>query len=177
MINAQVNNTVPLMSLKQSYTYTDTPIGKLMLVAGLYNAAWYLNAIYLPNCFPVGDHAWEHDPEHNFLGNVATQLQEYFAGERRKFDCACKVIAGEFQTKALKLVAKIPYGKTKSYGELATQLGNPLASRAVGLANARNPLPIVIPCHRVIGKDGKLTGYAGGLSVKKFLLALENKGV
>lgn len=105
--------------------------------------------------------------------NAATQLKEYFAGARPAFDLPLNPAGTEFQKKVWNELVKIPHGETISYTELAERVGRPGSHRAVGAANGRNPLPIVVPCHRVIGKDGKLTGYAGGLDAKQKLLELE----
>ena len=102
-----------------------------------------------------------------------TQLQEYFAGQRRNFDLPLDPRGTEFQLRVWKWLLKIPYGETTTYGALASELGDARASRAVGLANGSNPIPIVIPCHRVIGADGSLTGFGGGLAIKQQLLELE----
>lgn len=107
------------------------------------------------------------------LKEAYKQLTEYFQGERMSFSLPLKPNGTDFQKIVWEGLVNIPYGKTVSYGELATQLGRPGASRAVGTANNRNPLPIVIPCHRVIGADGKLTGYSGGLEIKEKLLKIE----
>lgn len=104
---------------------------------------------------------------------VAVQLGEYFAGRRRRFDVPLRPTGTPFQLAVLEALRTIPYGETKSYGDIARQIGRPRAVRAVGMANGRNPLPIVIPCHRVIGADGSLTGFGGGLKAKRHLLALE----
>ncbi|HXO21023.1 MAG TPA: methylated-DNA--[protein]-cysteine S-methyltransferase, partial [Thermoanaerobaculia bacterium] len=104
---------------------------------------------------------------------VARQLREYFAGERRDFDLPLAPPGSGFQQKVWQELSRIPYGTTISYAELARRTGNPKASRAVGRANATNPIPVVIPCHRVIGADGSLTGFGGGLPVKQALLELE----
>jgi len=101
------------------------------------------------------------------------QLDEYFNKKRKTFDLPLDLKGTEFQKKVWEELLKIPFGKTLSYGQLAAKTGNPKASRAVGMANNRNPIPIIIPCHRVIGSDGSLTGYAGGLELKKFLLEHE----
>jgi methylated-DNA-[protein]-cysteine S-methyltransferase len=101
------------------------------------------------------------------------QLDEYFAGERREFDLPLAPRGDDFKQRVWALLREIPYGETRSYGDLARALGDVSLSRAVGTANARNPISIVVPCHRVIGSDGSLTGYAGGLDRKRFLLALE----
>jgi methylated-DNA-[protein]-cysteine S-methyltransferase len=104
---------------------------------------------------------------------VIRQLGEYFAGERRRFDLPLAPRGTEFQRRVWRALREIPYGQTISYGELARRIGNPSAPRAVGLANGANPLPIIVPCHRVIGADGSLTGFGGGLPIKRKLLALE----
>jgi methylated-DNA-[protein]-cysteine S-methyltransferase len=103
------------------------------------------------------------------------QLWAYFAGELEKFDLVLSPAGTPFQLDVWRRLCDIPYGETISYGELARRIGNPKASRAVGLANGSNPIPIVIPCHRVIGSNGKLTGYGGGLPIKEKLLALERR--
>jgi methylated-DNA-[protein]-cysteine S-methyltransferase len=107
------------------------------------------------------------------IEKAAQQLGEYFDGKRKKFDLPLALNGTEFQVKVWKALLDIPYGKIKSYGELAAMTGNPKASRAVGMANNRNPLVIIVPCHRIIGSDGSLTGYAGGLELKQKLLELE----
>jgi len=103
------------------------------------------------------------------------QLTQYFAGERQAFELPLHPLGTSFQFEVWQELARIPYGATISYGELARRIGKPQAVRAVGAANGRNPLPIVLPCHRVIGSDGSLTGFGGGLPVKQLLLALENR--
>lgn len=109
------------------------------------------------------------------LENTVLQLSQYFNGERKIFDIPILLEGTEFQKKVWQTLMKIPYGKTVSYGDIAEQIGHPRASRAVGGANNKNRIPIVIPCHRVIGKNGKFVGYAGGLDKKEFLLNLEFK--
>lgn len=109
------------------------------------------------------------------LEKAARQLEEYFAGQRKKFSLPLAPKGTEFQLRVWQALLQIPYGETRSYGELAAMVGNPKACRAVGGANHRNPLSILIPCHRVVGTKGSLTGYAGGLSVKEFLLKLESE--
>src|SRR6185437_17104518 len=101
------------------------------------------------------------------------QLGEYFAGKRRKFDVELDFAGTDFQKKVWRALLAIPFGETRSYGEIATQLGNPKAMRAVGAANGKNPISIIAPCHRVIGASGQLTGFAGGLEAKAHLLGLE----
>ena len=107
------------------------------------------------------------------LDAAEAQLREYFAGARRTFDLPLAPRGTAFQQRVWAALRAIPYGETRTYGELAAAIGSPNANRAVGMANHRNPIPIVIPCHRVIGANGTLTGYAGGLEIKRRLLALE----
>lgn len=111
--------------------------------------------------------------ETELIKKTFVEIEEYLDGERKIFDIPINPQGTDFQKKVWKELKKIPYGKTATYGEIAEKIGNPKAQRAVGLANNRNPLPIIIPCHRVIGKNGSLTGYALGLDVKKILLDLE----
>lgn len=112
-------------------------------------------------------------PEHPVLVQAERELHEYFAGERTSFNVPLDAKGTEFQKKAWAALLTIPYGETRSYGALATQIGNPKASRAFGAANGRNPISIIVPCHRAIASDGALTGFAGGLEAKRFLLTLE----
>lgn len=113
--------------------------------------------------------------ETDLIKKAYIQLEEYFAGSRKIFDLPLKFKGTEFQKKVWNALTKIPYGKTWSYKELAIAAGNEKACRAVGMANNKNPISIIVPCHRVIGADGKLVGYGGGLPAKKFLLDLEAK--
>jgi methylated-DNA-[protein]-cysteine S-methyltransferase len=151
------------------YCYLDTPIGEL-LVAGDSDGLSLIG-------FPTGSMRREPEADWIFnekpLGDACRQLREYFAGERREFDLPLKLEGTEFQVSVLEALQEIPYGETVSYGEVATRIGHPRAVRAVGAANGRNPLPIVIPCHRVIGSTGDLTGFGGGLDTKEALLRLE----
>jgi len=107
---------------------------------------------------------------------TAIQLEEYFAGKRKIFDVPLNPQGTDFQCSVWKALQKVPYGKTRTYKQIAQAIGNPKACRAVGLANNKNPIWIIIPCHRVIGSDGSLTGYGGGIAMKKRLLKLESKG-
>jgi len=116
----------------------------------------------------------QNTPSHPLLTRAVTQLQEYFESQRQEFDIPLNPKGTDFQKQVWAELKRIPYGKTISYQQLAEQIKNPKAVRAVGLANGRNPISIFIPCHRVIGKSGKLTGYAGGLGQKKILLKIEN---
>ena len=112
--------------------------------------------------------------ENEIIRKTVRELSEYFAGERKSFDIPLKPSGTDFQRRVWAELARIPYGETRSYADIAAAVGNKNACRAVGMANNRNPIAIIIPCHRVIGKNGTLTGYAGGLSVKQYLLELEN---
>jgi methylated-DNA-[protein]-cysteine S-methyltransferase len=151
------------------YTTMDSPVGKLLL-AGTKNALKFI-------LFQHGKKVAR--PERHWEASEAPfreairQLQAYFAGERQAFDLPLSLDGTPFQQAVWRELQKIPYGKTASYGEIARAIGKPNAVRAVGAANGRNPLPIVIPCHRVIGSDGSLTGYGGGLPIKETLLLLE----
>lgn len=113
--------------------------------------------------------------ETDIIKNCRNQLYEYFDKKRKTFNLPLNPKGTEFMLKVYNELLKIPYGKTKCYKDIALSINNPNASRAVGMANNKNPIPIIIPCHRVIGKDGKLVGYGGGLEIKKFLLELEKE--
>ncbi|MFO0629292.1 MAG: methylated-DNA--[protein]-cysteine S-methyltransferase [Polyangiales bacterium] len=113
------------------------------------------------------------DPAHPVLTRARAELEEYFAGDRKTFTIPLGARGTAFQQRVWDALAEIPWGETRSYGDIARRIGNPKGVRAVGLANGRNPLPIVVPCHRVIGSDGSLTGYGGGLPIKVKLLGLE----
>ena len=153
-----------------SYTYMDSPVGRL-LIAGQLDGLRVIS-------FPKGGKAREAQPEWidnaRLFKEVVRQLEAYFDGDLVEFNLPLKPEGTPFQLSVWDALLKIPYGKTKTYRALARGLGNPNASRAVGLANGSNPIPIVIPCHRVIGSNGKLTGFGGGLPVKEKLLALED---
>lgn len=110
------------------------------------------------------------------LERASRQLEEYFAGKRKQFDLPLSLRGTEFQRQVWAALRDIPYGETRNYGQIAQAVGRPKAVRAVGMANHRNPISIIVPCHRVVGADGSLTGYGGGLENKKFLLALERGG-
>jgi len=151
------------------YTYVASPLGQLML-AGDGNQLQVIG-------FPTGSQARGAEPdwERNDapFATAKRQLNEYFNGKRREFELDLAPAGTPFQLSVLDELQKIPYGETCSYRDIATAIGNPKAVRAVGGANGSNPIPIVIPCHRVIGSDGSLTGFGGGLSSKRFLLDLE----
>jgi methylated-DNA-[protein]-cysteine S-methyltransferase len=112
--------------------------------------------------------------DHPVLAETRRQLEEYFGGDRRVFDLPLDLVGSEFQVAVWRSLADIPYGTTATYGEQAARLGRPSAVRAVGAANGRNPVSIVLPCHRVVGADGSLTGFAGGLAAKRWLLDHES---
>lgn len=114
-----------------------------------------------------------HEPASAICVQAVTELREYFDRQRRVFTCPLVLHGTPFQQKVWEIVKSIPYGETCTYGDIAKQLGDSKSSRAVGLANGANPIPIIIPCHRVIGKNGSLTGYGGGLAMKQHLLSLE----
>ena len=151
------------------YCYTTTPIGDLLL-AGDEEGLGLIG-------FPKG--RMRRDPEPDWIFNekpfvkTRKQLDEYFAGERKVFDLPLHLTGTDFQVRVLEELQRIPYGKTASYGDIAKRIGRPRAMRAVGAANGRNPIPIIIPCHRVIGSTGDLTGFGGGLDTKAALLRLE----
>ena len=123
---------------------------------------------------PGSQHKPQHNPQHPLLQQAVQQLDAYFAGLLRNFELPLDTVGTEFQHRVWRGLLAIPFGRTSSYAELAHQIGNPKAVRAVGAANGRNPIAIVVPCHRVIGAAGALVGYAGGLERKRFLLALES---
>jgi methylated-DNA-[protein]-cysteine S-methyltransferase len=154
-----------------SYTHIDTPIGRLLL--GTDGEALIRIDMDVPDRPPRDLENWTCDPAAAPLPEVARQLEEYFTGRRRVFDLPIRLEGTEFQRRAWEMLMEIPFGQTRSYGEQAKRIGNPNASRAVGLANGRNPIPIVVPCHRVIGADGSLTGFGGGIERKRWLLVHE----
>ena len=147
------------------YTYVDTPIGAI-LIAGDENA---IVEIHFAGAKPQPD--WTRHPV--ALREAANQLRAYFAGERTTFDLPLAPRGTEFQQSVWNALQQIPYGETTTYSKIAERIGRPTAVRAVGAANGANPIPIVIPCHRVIGASGSLTGFGGGLDVKRQLLAME----
>ncbi len=124
----------------------------------------------------IGDE-YKKTPDTKLTSCLKKQLDEYFAGNRKDFDIQYELTGTEFQKKVWDALTKIPYGKTVSYKHIATMVGNPKASRAVGLANNKNPITIIVPCHRVVGTSGKLVGYAGGLPMKESILDLEKSNV
>src|SRR5450432_3910453 len=155
-----------------------SPIGPLTLVAaGPALDGVYMDAQrHLPAFVADARQASAGGADAAPLAAAAGQLAEYFAGQRTGFDLPVELAGTGFQRRVWAALREIPYGETVSYGELARRIGQPSASRAVGLANGQNPISIVVPCHRVIGANGSLTGYGGGLERKRWLLAHESKG-
>jgi methylated-DNA-[protein]-cysteine S-methyltransferase len=153
------------------YTYLESPLGTLRLVS---DPVGVREILFPTNGQPARPGSgWQEDS--TTLAELIRQLRAYFAGELENFSVPLAPQGTPFQQKVWSELCEIPYGETISYGELARRIRNPNASRAVGLANGSNPIPIVIPCHRVIGSNGKLTGYGGGLHIKEKLLALERR--
>jgi methylated-DNA-[protein]-cysteine S-methyltransferase len=158
--------------MKNSFCKIKSPLGEIILVADDKN----LLAVQLPHPDKknrAASRMAEAAEEHPILKKAAKQLTEYFAGRRKTFDLPLKIGGTEFQNKVWQGLCEIPFGKTASYQDLAVAVGSPKAVRAAGMANSRNPLAIVVPCHRVIGKNGTLTGFAAGLKAKEFLLKHE----
>jgi methylated-DNA-[protein]-cysteine S-methyltransferase len=153
------------------YTVMDSPVGKLTLIATDEGLA----AILWPNDRPrrVQITLDAEDASHPVLREAERQLREYFAGQRKAFALPLDMAGTAFQRQVWNALLTIPFGETRSYGDIARQIGSPRAVRAVGAANGRNPLSIIAPCHRVVGSSGSLTGFAGGLETKAQLLALE----
>ncbi len=151
------------------FSYLDTPLGRMLVTrddAGITGLD-----------LPASSHQrhvgadWVRDDA--AFDDIRTQLGEYFAGTRQQFDLPLHPRGSAFQRRVWAALTEIPYGETTSYGKVAAAIGHPDGARAVGLANGQNPIPIIVPCHRVIGADGSLTGYGGGLPAKQFLLSLE----
>ena len=160
-----------------AYLHHESPLGPLLIAASDRG----LRALYMREQRHVADHPppqWRPasaapSEQSAILERTTRQLDEYFAGRRTDFDVPVDLDGSDFQRAVWRGLLTIPYGETVSYGELARRIGNPKAVRAVGLANGRNPVSIVVPCHRVIGADGSMTGYGGGIERKVFLLAME----
>ncbi|MDM7919002.1 MAG: methylated-DNA--[protein]-cysteine S-methyltransferase [Methanosarcina sp.] len=155
------------------YCIVKSPIGSILL-AGDEEGLKHVNFMKGKKKIEVSDD-WVENEE--FFREISGQLEAYFSGKLKSFDVKLAPEGTEFQKFVWKALCEIPYGETRSYKDIAVSLGKPKAYRAVGLANNRNPIAIIVPCHRVIGADGKLTGYAGGLDVKEFLLKLEENNL
>jgi methylated-DNA-[protein]-cysteine S-methyltransferase len=150
----------------------DSPVGTLTL-AGKDGRLRHLRMV--DQTYEPSRDGWE--PDGDAFPEAVEQLEAYFAGERTEFELELDLVGTEFQRRVWAALLTIPYGETRSYGEIARQIGAPGAFRAVGLANGHNPIGIIVPCHRVIGSNGSLTGYGGGLDRKRALLALEKSRV
>jgi methylated-DNA-[protein]-cysteine S-methyltransferase len=151
------------------YALISSPLGDLLAVRDDDG----LSGLYLPTGKRPQRPAADWQRRDADLADVAEQLAEYFAGTRREFELTLRPRGTEFQRRVWAALREIPYGETRSYGEIAAELGVPGAARAVGLANGRNPISIIVPCHRVVGATGALTGYGGGLPAKQWLLGHE----
>jgi methylated-DNA-[protein]-cysteine S-methyltransferase len=158
----------------REHVVVDSPVGPLTLVAagGVLMGLYMTEQRHLPAGEAFGEPA---DPDEVPFAGAARQLREYFTGARTAFDLELALDGTAFQRRVWTALQDIPYGRTVSYGQLADRLGQPTASRAVGLANGKNPISIIVPCHRVVGADGGLTGYGGGIERKRFLLAHEQR--
>lgn len=155
--------------MKTFYTEMPSPLGMITIQASSEG----LLGIWFETCTTKPDELGQYDERHPILIQAVTQLGEYFSGRRNEFELPLAATGTAFQHQVWHALTTIPYGETWSYQELADAIGNPKAVRAVGMANGKNPISVVVPCHRVIGKSGKLTGYAGGVERKQRLLALE----
>ena len=155
-----------------SYNIIKTPLDNLMLVANPTE----LIGVYFVDCdhVPAASKDWKRDDNHPVLQQAEKQLEEYFAGKRTTFSLPLRLTGTGFQERVWREIALIPYGKTISYSDLARKAGAPRAIRAAGTSTGRNPIGLIIPCHRVVGKNGGIGGYAGGLERKRYLLELEN---
>lgn len=153
------------------YARFDSPLGPVIAVAGEAGLTHvdFVGAKYEK---PVG-RDWVEDPAHPALRACREQLDEYFAGDRKAFDLPLAAQGSAFQQRVWQEIARVPYGETITYGELAKRAGVPGQARAAGAATGRNPIGVIVPCHRIMGSDGSLTGYAGGLERKRGLLELE----
>src|SRR5882762_21510 len=153
-----------------AYSYFESPIGRLLLTSdGTALTGLYMEPSRKAQCTD----GWMEDVTVAPLSATVRQLTEYFEGTRREFDLPLRLQGTTFQTRVWRELTEIPYGQTWSYGQLAKRIDKPSASRAVGLANGRNPISILVPCHQVIGADGSLTGYGGGIERKRWLLVHE----
>jgi len=155
------------------YKTIQSPVGELILVARSAKLAAILWPNERLNRVRLGP--LEQDSDHPTLNETERQLLEYFSGQRRRFELALDFAGTDFQKRVWQALLTIPFGETRSYRDIAIQIGQPSATRAVGAANGRNPISIIAPCHRVIGTSGSLTGFAGGLAAKQFLLSLEGR--
>jgi len=164
------------MNSMLSTCHTSSPLGEMLLVANPQGDA--LAGVYFERqkYFPMNAGRWREAPTLPLFRETVAQLRAYFAGERTAFDIPLAPAGTSFQRDVWSAIAGVPFGATITYAELARRAGNPTAIRAAGAANGRNPISIVIPCHRVVGTDGRLTGYSGGLDAKRWLLDHEEAG-
>ena len=160
-----------------TYTITASPVGVLTLESDDHDRLCRLEFGELTPSAPAADATAASPPPEGVIAEAVRQLDEYFAGTRREFDLALAPHGTPFQLAVWDALRAIPYGETVSYGAIARTVGRPNAVRAVGQANGRNPIAIVVPCHRVIGSDHSLTGYGGGMERKRYLLGLEGAAV
>jgi methylated-DNA-[protein]-cysteine S-methyltransferase len=159
------------MSSNIRYSWIESPLGKVLLVAegdGL-RGAYFHDQKYVPEIDP----AWKRDDDAPVLRAARRQIDEYFRGARDGFELTLAPVGTAFQRAIWNAIAEVPRGATRTYAALATRVGRPDCARAAGSATGRNPLSIIVPCHRIVGSDGSLTGYAGGLDRKRYLLAHE----
>ena len=155
--------------MKTFYSYTYGGVGKIEIGTESEN----ITDVHFAKSFvPPSEYSRKETPLHR---KAAEQLREYFDGKLKVFDLPIAPVGTEFQIRCWEALLQVPYGETRSYGDIARAAGSPKGFRAVGMANNRNPVAIIIPCHRIIGSDGKLVGYGGGLDIKVFLLELERK--
>lgn len=169
-------NWIAHLPLDSTYGTIATPVGPLTALVssrGLHRIVWG-NEQQTEECLQALQ-IFKKNEQHPIFLQTAKALQEYFAGERSTFDLPLVLHGTDFQMKAWQALSNIPYGQTLSYAEQAEKIGNRNKARAVGMANHYNPISIIIPCHRVIGANGQLTGFAGGLELKQYLLTLEKK--
>jgi methylated-DNA-[protein]-cysteine S-methyltransferase len=156
-----------------AYDYYDSPQGRMLLVADgkALSSASFLRQKYAPRVQPD----WRRDAAHPAIRKARRELAEYFAGRRRRFTVKLAPKGTSFQRTVWRAIAGVRFGKTIAYAELARRAGRPGSARAAGAATGRNPIGVIVPCHRIVGSNGSLTGYAGGLAKKKALLALESR--
>jgi len=156
------------------YDFYDSPHGRVILVAEEASlvGVYFDGQKHLPRLDPAA----RRDPQHAPLRQGKRELAEYFSGRRKRFDVALAPMGTPFQRSVWKAISMVGFGETITYGELAQRAGHPGSARAAGAATGRNPIGIIVPCHRIVGADGALTGYAGGLAKKRALLALEARG-
>lgn len=154
------------------YDFYESPFGQMLLVAGGEGLCgiYFGGQKYHPQVEPE----WRRDANHAMLRQAKRELAEYFGGERKRFEVALAPVGTPFRRSVWKAISTVRFGQTISYAELANRAGHAGSARAAGAATGRNPIGVIVPCHRIVGSDGSLTGYAGGLNIKRALLALES---